>query len=347
MVATVIGQLNQEIPKLQKYGWPVVKKFEKLNQFLQEFLSLDIDAQRQLLADSREDAEEHGKYVNEYLGQIYAYVYGYPNSPCYVTTNDDLEIKLQQAKILLERELMNWLKLSHVPQGLDQLEAAQYLNDVIVNNTGLYHELYDYIATKASKTAVLTFLFTETVRTEVVDDEVSFMTIGLQGPLKRSSISNCWDECGRGDFTEFHTYWLRMLLEQTQTWKQFLNYRETAMPWFAGLTSNAFNMLLTRPGYNLAAYGNFIIGESWVLPHFSRILDGMKRVGLDHEDTTIYFEKHVKIDPYHTKDLLDGFAYQEPKLTQAEVDQVLLGSQVMIAAATAQYDRMLPYLSSL
>jgi hypothetical protein len=345
MATTVIGPLSQEIPKLQSYEWPIAKKFEEFNESLNEFLGLDLDARHHRLAELRKDSEEHGKYINECLGQIYAYVYGYPNGPCYLTTDDDLEIKLQQAKILLERELMNWLELPPIPQKLGQFEAAQYLSEVIDNNTGVHHELFDYIATKASKVAILTFLFTETIRTEVVDDEVSFMTIGMQGPLKRSSASNLWDECGRGKLRDFHTYWLRMLLEETNTWEQFVNYRET-MPWFVELTSNAFNMLLTRPGQKFAAYGFFILGESWVQPHFSKILDGMKRVGFDHEDDTIYFEKHANIDPYHTKELLDGFAYQKPQLTQAEVDQVLLGAQVMLTAATAQYNRMLPYLAS-
>lgn len=337
----------QKLPELHQYDWPVSHKFSEFNSFIKELLSLDLDAQRNHLLLSGQNSEKHGQDINEALGQIYDYVYGYKNSPCYMITNDDLEIKLQQIKILLERELIEWLKIPSFPQGLDQLEAGEYLNQLIENNTGLYHKLYDYIATKASKKAVLTFLHTETVRTEVVDDEVCFMTIGLQGPLKKSSISNCWDECGNGDFTKFHTYWLRMLLEKTQTWEYFANYREQEMPWFAKLTSNSYNVLLTRPGYKYAGYGDFIMGESWVPPHFASILEGMKRVGFDHEDETIYFEKHVKIDPFHTKELIDGLAYQEPKLTPDEVNQFLFGAHVMIAAATAQYDRMLPYLSSL
>jgi len=346
MVTTSVGPLKQEIPELQNHDWPISKSFDEFNEPLKDFLSLDLEAKHQRFAKLKNNQEEHGKYINECLGQIYAYIYGYPNGPCYLTTHDELEMQLQQAKILLERELINWLELSSYKQGLNQFEAAEYLSNVIENNQGANHELFDYIATKASKTAILTFLFTETIRTEVVDDEVSFMTIGMQGPIKRSSASNLWDECGQGKLRDFHTYWLRMLLESTKTWEQFINYRET-MPWFVELTSNAFNTLLTRPGLKFAAYGFFIIGESWVRPHFLKLLEGMKRVGFDHPDNTIYFEKHAHIDPHHTKELLDGLAYQEPQLTQAEVDQVLLGAQVMLTAATAQYNRMLPYLASL
>lgn len=336
-----------EVPSLQSYEWPIGKRFEKFSESLEGFLQLDQDDQRQRLSESRDDPEEHGRFINECLSQIYAYAYGYSNGACYLSTDDDLEIKLQLAKILLERELIKWLDLPSVPKGLNQFEAAQYLADLINQNTGVFHEFYDFIATKASKKAVLTFLFTETVRTEVVDDEVSLMTVGLQGPLKRASSSNLWDECGRGKFTDFHTYWLRMLLDQLQAWEQFLHYREEEMPWFAMVTSNAFNILLTRPGYKYAAYGHFVVGESWVPPHFLRILEAMKRVGFCHPDELIYFEKHVAIDTYHTQDLLDGIAHQKPELTQEEVNQVLLGAHEMIAASTAQYSHMLAYLSSL
>lgn len=335
-----------EIPKLQDLEWPIGKRFEQFDGILSEFLKLDQNKQRHHLSESRKTQEDHGKLINVCLSQIYAYTYGYPSGAGYLTTDDDLEISIQQAKILLERELIEWLDLPSIPKKLNQFEAAQYLAELASQNTGVFHELYNFIATKASKEVILKFLFTETVRTEVVDDEVAFMTIGLQGPLKRASSSNLWDECGRGMLEHFHTYWLRMLIERLQAGEQFLNYREEEMPWFATLTSNAFNVLLTRPGYKYAAYGHFVVGESWVPPHFLRILEGMNRVGICHPDELIYFEKHVEIDSYHTQDLLDGIAHQKPELSQAEVDQVLFGAHEMIAAATKQYKRMLNYLSS-
>jgi hypothetical protein len=338
---------NPKVPNLQSYDWPASKNFSELTESLEKFLTLSKLDQIKQLSESKKNLEEHGKFVNECLTQIYAYIYGYPNGISYLAIDDELEIKLQQAKILLEKELIQWLNIPSIPQKLNQLEAAEYLAEFIHQNTGVFHELYDFIATKASKKAVLTFLFTETVRTEVVDDEVAFMTVGLQGPLKRVSTSNLWDECGKGEFTEFHTYWLRMLLEQLQAWSQFSDYREKEMPWFTTLVSNAFNVLLTRPGYKYAAYGHFSVGESWVPPHFLRILEAMKRVGFSHSDEVIYFEKHVNIDTYHTQDLLDGIAHQKPELTQREIDQILFGAHQMVAASTMQYKRMLSYLSSL
>lgn len=344
--AVHIGPFN-EPADLQNYYWPVGSKFKDFNATVKELLSLNIDDQRKRLAESRHDYEKHGEYINRGLSQIYDYFYGYEGAPLYNRTDDDLEIKLQQIKILLERELMNWLPLPDFPKGMEQMEAAKYINHLLETNSGWLHELYKFIEESASKKAVMHFLLTETVRTEVVDDETALMLVGTQGPIKQATVSNCWDECGNGVFENFHTWWLRMMLEELDAWKYFEEYRENDMPWFAMISSNAYNMCLTRPGYKYAAYGDFIVGESWVPPHFARILKAMKRVGLDNKNLTIYFEKHADIDPHHTKQLLDGFAYQKPALVGAEVDNVVLGSYIMITAATCQYERMLPYLASM
>ena len=343
-----INQLQEKSSNLQDRSLPPVNKFQGFSGLIKDFLYLDVTQQYEILAKSRDNFEEHGKFIHESLGLIYAYVLGYEDSPCYITTNEELEIKLQQLKIVLERELMNyWLDIPVIPQQLNQVEAVDYLNKKILDNSGVYHELFDYIATKASKTSVITFLQNEVIRNEVVDDEVALLVKGLQGLLKKVVASNLWDECGRGKLNDFHTYWLRMLLEELNGWNQLSDYRKLTSPWYAKITSNSFNMLLTRPGYKYMAYGAFLIFESWVHPHFERIIAGLKRVGIDQEDLSIYFTAHLAIDQYHTRELLAGIANQEPRLNQAEVDQILLGSHLAIAAGTAQYGRMLSYLSTL
>lgn len=343
-----INQLKEESSNLQDRNWPPVNKFQGFSDSIKDFLNLETTQQFKILAETRDNTEEHGEFIHETLGLVYAYVLGYEDSPCYITTDEELEIKLQQLKIVLEKELINyWLTTPPIPKQLDQVEAVNYLNQRIIDNSGAYHELFDYIATKASKTSILIFLQNEVIRNEVVDDEVALLVKGLQGLQKKVVASNLWDECGRGKLNDFHTYWLRMLLEELDGWNQLYDYRKLTSPWYAKITSNTFNMLLTRPGYKYMAYGAFLIFESWVHPHFERIIAGLKRVGIARENLSIYFTSHLSIDKYHTKELLAGVADQKPRLNQAEVDQILLGAHLAIAAGTAQYERMLPYLSSL
>lgn len=342
------NQFKLKSPKLQSRYWPSVNKFESFNESFLNFINLELNEQHQLLFNMRGAIEEYGKAIHEYLAVIYSYMLGYEDSPCYLKTDDELEIKLQRAKILLERELMNhWLTVPVIPQQLNQAEAAEYLSKKIHDNSGVYHELFDYIATKASKAAIWTCLQHEVIRNEVVDDEVAWLASGLQGLLKKVAVSNLWDECGHGKLHDFHTYWLRMLLEESNGWGQLAEYRKSDTPWFSKITSNTFNMLLTRPGYKFMAYGYFSITESWVKPHFQKILAGMQRVEINNENLSMYFTAHLKIDPYHAKELVEGIAYQEPRLNQAEVNQILIGAHLAIAAGTVQYNRMLSYFSSI
>jgi hypothetical protein len=51
----------------------------------------------------------------------------------------------------------------------------------------------------------LKFLLLETIRNEVVDDEVAMMIPSLQHSMKQVMSSNLWDECGNGNIDNFHT----------------------------------------------------------------------------------------------------------------------------------------------
>jgi Iron-containing redox enzyme len=342
------NQLKLKSPKLQYRYWPPINKFENFNESLLIFINLEVNKQDELLVNMRDDIEVSGKVIHEYLGVIYSYLLGYKDSPCHIKTDDELEIKLQRAKIILERELMNhWLAIPTIPQQLNQTEAAEYLCTKIHDNSGAYHQLFDYIGTNASKAAIWTCLQHEVIRNEIVDDEVAWLASGLQGLLKKVVVSNLWDECGHGKLHNFHTYWLRLLLEESNGWEQLAKYRKSDIPWFSKIASNTFNMLLTRPGYKFMAYGYFLISESWVKPHFQRILAGMKRVEISSENLSMYFTAHLKIDPSHATELVEGVAYQEPRLSQVEINEILTGAHLAIAAGTFQYNYMLSYLSSI
>jgi hypothetical protein len=332
---------RDETATLQARYWPPVTPSPSLDAAFQAFVALDMEAQRRFVAARRCYPEEYGRVVHSCLATVYGYRFGYRDSPCYQRTDDDFEARLELAKLTLEHEFMTeGLAITPIPTGLSQAAAAAYLRDLARDNAGVWHPAFPYIATHASAEALRSLLYQEVVRNEVVDDEVALLNVGLQGLMKTVTASNLWDECGHGKPVRFHTYWLRRLLDRLQAWEALAAYRQRA-PWYTKITSNAFNMLLWRPAYTYRKYGYFLITESWVAPHFTHILEGLERVGLDHQDITVYFKAHLAIDPQHGEELSDGFAYQRPALTQTEIDDVLLGAHIAIAAGTAQYDRLL------
>jgi hypothetical protein len=337
-----------DCPKLQHYDWPPVAEFKAFSPEMAAFLELDIHAQQAQVENLRENYDQHGSFLNKCLGVIYAYCYSYMDSPVHLRSDTLLEAKLMQAKIVLEEELINyWLPPSDLPEINTQEKLADYLRNFVVSNPGVYHEFWDYLRHDASRDAMEEFLRLALCRNEVVDDECALLVVGLQGNMKKAMTSNLWDECGNGSLDGFHTYWLRRFLEHSEQWESLPQYRrDNQKPWSSSILSNVFNVLLTRPGYKHRAYGFFSTSESWVEPHFVRILDGLRRVGLDHEDIEIYFKAHITIDPQHSDELIDSIMYQTPPLNKTEIKEILHGAHHAVAAALYQYRDVMAHLKS-
>jgi hypothetical protein len=342
-------QLSPQAPELQTRDWPPVPEFKTYPDEFSDFLYCSLAEQRsQLVRLKSAPTNEFGAFLNRGLSEIYAYVYGYVDSSCYLSTQPELEIALQRAKILLEEAYVcEWLPIATPPQFSHVEDGYAYLSNYIEENSGVGHDLYTYLRDEASLFAIKEFLRLEVCRNEVVDDEIALLICGLQGNLKRTIAANLWDECGNGDLTGFHTYWLRRLVEHANDWDDLIVYRQTRKPWFSSITSNTFNVLLTRPGYKYRAYGCFTTTEAWVAPHFEAILQGLLRTGFSHPDIDIYFRAHCKIDPFHTVELLDGIKGQIPTLSVRDMQEIVMGAHAAVAAGVSQYRLVMEHLRSI
>jgi hypothetical protein len=343
-----LKELETTPDALQSQRWPPVADFVRYAPELAGFLELSTAAQKARLVELRADAEHHGKFIQESLSMIYGYVFGYQDSPLYLQADDEHEERIGRAKIVLEREMLEaWLRPAPLPPGeMDQAQAAEYLRGITSKNTGVFHPFFEYVKDAMPRDKMIEFLKLETIRNEVVDDEVAYIVIGMQGLMKKAMTSNLWDECGNGKLAGFHTYWLRRLLSNLDAFSSLPVYREEAAPWFGKITSNSFNMMATRPGYKFRAYGSFLVTESWVEPHFERILAGMARNGLDSKDLQVYFTSHVGIDPVHTEEMLQAMIHQQPRLTPREVSEVVMGAHTAIAAGTRLYESAQRYFAA-
>jgi heme oxygenase-like protein len=336
-----------EVARLYDHYWPPVPKFDEFDRDLNEFIAASSEEQRAVLRALRGDAEGHGGFLHRHLATIYAHSFGYRDGSFTSNTDDEAEKAQFAAKIVLERELFDhWVSPAPQLELTDQFAAADYLDELAAANPGVGHPLFEYLRDEAPREQIERFLQCELIRNEVVDDEVALLVVGLQGMQKAVAAANLWDECGRGKLENFHTFWLRRLLNTNDGWESLYQYRENH-PWFAKITSNINAALLTRPARKLMAYGCFLVFESWVEPHFVRILDGMTRVGLLDNDLRIYFVAHVKIDPRHSRELSDGLRLQRPSLTPHQVSDVLYGAHLAASAGKRQFDRMLGYLRSM
>jgi hypothetical protein len=344
-----IDAIATDNPPLQIHDWPPVAAFDEFTPLVRSFLWATQEEQRKMLVDRRSDHDRHGELINSCLGVIYAYWYGYKDSPVYLRGDVELETRLLTAKLILEEEMIDvWLPRYDLPTFSTQEELADFLENFIANpklNIGVYHEFWDYIRDEATYEGMREFLRLVLCRTEIVDDECALLLVGLQGNLKKVMASNLWDECGNGVLTRFHTYWLRRMLESLGDWEGLPEFRSSNLkPWSSGVLSNMFNVLLTRPGYKMRAYGCFLVTESWVEPHFVRIIDGLKRVGLDDADVSVYFQAHTKIDPHHTAELIEAVRHQTPPLNSTEISEIMRGVNLALSGAICQYHGVLAHL---
>jgi hypothetical protein len=333
--------------QLYEHAWPPVLPFTGFDPELSSFLATSLAEQVQLLAGLRQDVDRYGSFLHSSLAEVYAHWFGYRDGAYTRRPDDAGELALYQAKLSLEREFLeHWTPVLEVPEQADQLGAADFLDEFVTANRGVDHPLFDYLAEQASAAQLARFLQCEVIRNEVVDDEVAMLVVGLQGSQKAVAAANLWDECGRGRLDGFHTYWLRRLLTATDGWQDLYDFRH-GHPWFGKITSNLFAAMLTRPARAMMAYGCFLVFESWVEPHFVKILKGLSRVGAVDEDIQVYFSAHVKIDPRHGRELSDGLRSQQPRLDQDEVAGVMRGALLAAEAGAQQFDHMLGYLTGL
>lgn len=328
------------VERLYRQYWPPVTEFEGLSEPLAAFMHADRAGREEHLAALRGDPEAHGKFLHESLAEIYPNSFGYRDSPCAAAADDDLEVAMYSARIQLEREYLDhWLPFPEVPRFDNQETAADYLDELAEINPGRSHRLFDYLALEAPVEHLEMFLRGEIIRTEFVDDEVSLLTVGLQGTQKAVVAANLWDECGRGKLENFHTFWLRRLIDASPgRWDGFAEYRAGHHPWFADITSNTNALLLTRPAYTQHAYGAFLVFESWVVSHFGHLLSAMDRLGINDADRRIYFAAHVAVDPRHAQELADGIRFQRPAMTPEEIHRVVQGAHLAAEAGRRQYD---------
>ncbi len=335
---------KEVVEDLLTWQWPMVASPEAMPADFMDFIRLDPASQAKYFRDLVKDPHAYAQELHEKLGVVSAYLFGYIDSPIYLRRDDELETLIQIAKISLEAEILDrWIGKQDVSDIHSIDDAVDALAKIASSNPSLEHELFPYLRSDASAESFRVFLWNEVMRNEVVDDEVGVLTTGMQGQMKVATASNLWDEVGNGRLHKFHTHWLRRLVFATGGREAFEAYRPDR-PWYGGITTNVFNILLTRPGLKYQRYGWFMTNEGWVASHFNDIIAGGRRTGFDSDDVLIYFKAHVAIDPVHTRELVDAFIEFSPMMTLAEIREVVAGARLAVAATARQYDYMLDYL---
>lgn len=331
--------------------WPIVPKFKEFSKDMTMLLNMPNNKLKEYFtAIHQQNFEQYSKLVIDSLTTIYSCYFCYKDSPLINNTNvsNELYFSLIKLKLILEDEMINKIiKPKEVScDTISTLETCcEYLATYIKQNVAVNHQLFDFIAEESTFEQMQEFLLIEVIRNEVVDDEIAMMIPGLQHAMKQVIASNLWDECGNGVIDNFHTSWLYQLVDATDSWDKIIKYRENK-PWFTALIGNSFNSLLTNKVRKFQSYGHFLTTEAWAEPHFAKIIRGMNRLGIDDKKVHIYFTMHLKIDPYHTNEMLIAIAKNKPVLISNQLYDIVRGVHQAVAAGEMMYSILLDYFKT-
>lgn len=325
--------------------WPPVNAANEFSLTLNELLALNMGE----LTDKLQEiisATHNEELVNKYLAEIYSLYYGYKDAPRIdFWEKPETFSRIEFIKLTLEDFFINTLLKSRyeLPEISCAAQVGDYLRFFVEHNYGVSHAFFDFVADEMSEQQMKEFLLLEVIRNEIVDDEVALMVPGLQYSMKQVVVSNLWDECGNGAIDNFHTNWLRRLLTAHDEWSNILTYRAEQKPWVASISSNSFNAVLTTRFKCHRAYGHFMTTEAWVAPHFKKILQGMDRLGITDQNVRVYFDAHMRIDPHHAEEMIEGLLKNTPELAQVVLYDIIKGAHQAAMAGEMMYDKLLEY----
>src|SRR5690242_13128499 len=151
-------------------AWPPVRQFNWENEReLRYWLGLDDAALDRCLMKLRaEDPEKHAETVVRHLATIYAQYYGYDDAPAHAGANPATEARLVYLKLVFEREMVRHVFGFTPPDTSgfehDQSAAADYLEHLRLNNPGVDHPFFDFVATEIDENSMREFLLLEVDR---------------------------------------------------------------------------------------------------------------------------------------------------------------------------------------
>lgn len=331
-------------------AWPAIAAFNDYHESIKELINLSGQELGEKLNQlQKTDVSKCCELIMNALCTIYSIYFRYSDSPFTDELDEYTFLELMRLKIYLEKEMINKIFSNIESAPLESYSSVQacyeYLAKYSSENLGKTHVFFDFVSEEMTYNQMREFLFNEVIRNEIVDDEIALMIPGLQHAMKQVIVSNLWDECGQGKIDNFHTTWLRRLLNSIDAKDEIKHYRKIR-PWFTACTSNSFNSLLTSPAGLYAAYGHFLITESWVPLHFSKIIQGMNRLGMTNKNTQIYFTAHINIDKYHATEIIHGILNQNPSLTFYQLRNLVRGACQAVVAGKVMYDHLLNYFNN-
>lgn len=180
--------MNQKNIGVTKYCdnkyWPPVKASRGLSSEIKKLMSDDkmniLDELHRISSSKNKSFEE---VLMTLLSEIYSLFFHYKDSPIHAEGEIDIS-NVYKVKVVLEKKMKDKLFQNDNKLNNDIYESVDVCHDFLFElsncNSGLEHSFFDYVEKEMPRDQWIEFLLMETIRNEVVDDEVAMMIPGLQ-----------------------------------------------------------------------------------------------------------------------------------------------------------------------
>lgn len=258
---------------------PHVRTTVTLSPYFMGFLKLSHTDQQLELERFAWDRAVHGQFLHQGLRTVYWYLYDNNECLCPQERDTVLETRMLYTKAILEQDLITrWLPARRIPLCGSDTDVAQYFNTLAVSNAALDHAFYKWLATTASRTALMTYLGYETRCAELdytIMDATTHKWLGEASKPSNATYDVCRRCLGFGGGTVILPH-----ASHSGTSDLVRAHSPDERPWFVDIASNILRMTVTRPGFGRAACGHYMMTEALASAHCEMVLNGARRVGI-------------------------------------------------------------------
>lgn len=167
------------------------------------------------------------------------------------------------------------------------------------------------------------------------DDVIALAQLGLTGDVKLALAENYWDEMGRGEEAEMHTF---LFNESAKKLSELLGSEVliSKPPVEAIKNGNLLLMYSLRRQYHPRLLGALAILEHTAPYRFSKTVKAMQRLNLS-DDIIYYHKMHIEIDANHGKQLLHRVLLPLIKKNPEIIKEICIGCLVRYNIAIEYY----------
>ena len=220
-----------------------------------------------------------------------------------------------------------------------------YFQKVFENHYATHHEVFDYLAEKASREQILRYFSWDAPLNLRFYDILVMSMIGAAGAARQELIENLLDETGRGDDRQAHTSLFQETLSIAGLDRSPVDAAST-LPW-QGLSGYnlSLNLALHRK-HHFRLIGNMSITEQIDPPNYEKLLRGCERVGLADASKLAYYSMHIEQEVAHGQGWTDHVLLPALVRDGDAGRQMLIGALMRLNTMGDYYDALLASFES-